>query len=153
MAQIETLEVVSDDAGELDPRAALAAAMPGGGASMAEAARAAGVGRSTLYRWADTDPHFVAEWNCQRQEYSAAIRRKSFGICTSTRLRRFPTQWVQTRRLPSGCVPGWLSSKPSASVRPRKLGRFNPRTWRSECGSEMFRGINLKDWKSSGGWA
>jgi len=42
------------------------------GQSMSEAARSAGVGRATLYRWMNEDPHFRAAHNAWQRDTVAA---------------------------------------------------------------------------------
>jgi hypothetical protein len=64
----------------LDSRAALALAALSGGSSVTDAARAAGVDRSTVYRWIDRSPEFVAELNRYRQEQRDALRHELRGL-------------------------------------------------------------------------
>src|SRR3954467_9423926 len=76
MQQIATVEA----APALDPRAALAVAALSGGSSVTDAARAAGVDRSTVYRWLDQSPEFVAELNRYRREQRDALRHELRGL-------------------------------------------------------------------------
>src|SRR4051812_8522114 len=59
---------------ELPPAQRKAVAALIGGATVTAAAAAAGVGRSTVYRWLDADPAFVAELNRGLRDQADAAR-------------------------------------------------------------------------------
>jgi hypothetical protein len=56
---------------------------PGGGATIAAAAEAAGVSRPTVYAWIDHVPAFAAALNRARAEQHEAIRAELRGLMTS----------------------------------------------------------------------
>ena len=71
-----------DDDPTLAPAQRLALNALIGGATMTDAARAAGVDRSTVYRWLDGVPGFVAELNRGRLEQAQTLRAELRGLAT-----------------------------------------------------------------------
>lgn len=46
--------------------------------NVSEAARAAGIGRSTAYEWRDDDPEFAAAWDDAEQEAADKLEREAW---------------------------------------------------------------------------
>lgn len=61
---------------ELGQKQETALAALRGGSSFPQAAEAAGVGRATVYRWMQSDPHFRAAYNAWQQEQAESARAR-----------------------------------------------------------------------------
>jgi hypothetical protein len=66
-------ECDDDDVVDLTPAQVVALAALAGGGSVSDAAAAAGLHRSTCYRWLDSDPVFISELNRLKSEQRARL--------------------------------------------------------------------------------
>ena len=82
------------------------------GATVAEAARWAGIPMSTLYRWRDKDPKFARDWNDARIKLVNSLEREAFYRAAngSDRMLAF---------LLKACKPRTYNLRPSAPQDPR----------------------------------
>ena len=74
--------VVNSERGERELRSPQQVALTAikGGASFAEAAQAAGVGRASVYRWLQTDPRFRARYNAWQSEIVQSARARMLAL-------------------------------------------------------------------------
>ncbi len=104
------IPLVTDKSEQLSPAQARAIEMLASGHTVATAAEAVGVGRTTIYRWLKGDAAFVAAFNAWQQDMLDTARGRLLAL-TDT-----PSRWKKGMpRPPWRCSSTWV---PFAAPRP-----------------------------------
>ena len=86
----------------------------GRGASVVEACVHAGVARSTVYAWAESDASFEAAWSVSEMEVTEVLRRRAFEMAMGGNVRLIIFLLSAAERRVGGGVKGEVEEKVGA---------------------------------------